>query len=254
MSAYERARAAWPTLTVSPEAFAAHLARGGAGDKHASDLFVACACAAGDPTAIVLFDQHYIAPVPRWVAHIEGAVEIVDEVKQRVRDYLFVAKKGASPHIADYCGSGPLAGWVRIIALRCVLQMKRSQKRNGDSDANTAARLAACEPSAEVALIRTRHGAELAEALRTAIAGLPDKERGLLKLAVIDELTIDELAMLYAIHRATAARWVSRLKQQIFDAAVTLLRKRLDLDTAGVESLCRAVRSQLDFSLGSLLD
>ena len=56
------------------------------------------------------------------------------------------------------------------------------------------------------------------------------------------------------VHRATVARWIVRLKQQIFDEAVRVLRARLSLDTAEVESLCRAVQSQLDFSLGGLLE
>jgi RNA polymerase sigma-70 factor (ECF subfamily) len=102
--------------------------------------------------------------------------------------------------------------------------------------------------------MRKLHGAELAGALKEAIAGLPEGDRVLIKMSVIDELTIDELCGLYDVHRATVARWIVRLKQQIFDEAVRILRARLALDTAEVESLCRAVQSQLDFSLGGLLE
>jgi RNA polymerase sigma-70 factor (ECF subfamily) len=239
---------------LSREAFAAHLERLGATDGHAEDLFLACSCALGIPGAIDLFEQHYISQVPRYVGRIDAAAHVADEAKQRVRDYLFVPKDGARPHIADYSGRGPLGSWVRVVASRFVIQMKRSQRRPADSDGDAAARLAACEPNPEVALIRARHGAELATALRAAIAALPEQERALIKLSVIDELGIDELCKLYDVHRATVARWIVRLKQEIFESAVAILRKQLRLDTEGFDSLFRAVRSQLDFSLGGLID
>lgn len=255
MGAYERGQATWPTVALERAAFTEHVARLGAGDEHAEDLYLACACAAGDAAAIAIFDAHIVAAVPRWIARIDASPAVADEACQRVRDYLLVGKDGARPHIADYAGRGPLAGWVRVVASRTVLEIKRRAQRDPvDSDANAAERLASCEPNPEVALIRRRHGRELADALREAIAALSERERGLIKLAVIDELTIDELAALYGVHRATVARWVARLKEETLDAAVAILRRRLALDTAAVESLCRAVRSQLDLSLGGLID
>jgi RNA polymerase sigma-70 factor, ECF subfamily len=252
--AYERGRAAWPTVDVSPEAFASHLQEVGAQDQHVEELFLAFACALGSTAAIALFEERYVREVSRYVARIDSSPPIVDEAKQLVRDYLLVKKNGERAHIADYTGRGPLGAWVRVIASRFVLQMKRKSARARDSDAEAAARLAALEPSPEVALVRARHGAELAAALKAAIAALAEKERGLIKLSVVDGLTVDELSGLYHVHRATVARWIARLKEQIFEAAVAQLRQQLLLDTAGVESLCRAVRSQLDFSLGGLLD
>ena len=251
---YERGRAAWPGVKVARDAFVAHLQTLSASDEHAEDLFLAFACAAGDPPAIALLEQHHVRKVPQYVARIDGAAAVADETKQLVRDYLLVASDGARPHIADYAGRGPLGAWVRIISRRIVLQMQRKRGRATDSDSEAAARLAASDPSPEVALVRARHGRELAAALRAAIRGLPERERGLIKLSVIDGLTIDELCGIYVVHRATVARWIARLKQQIFDAAVARLRDELRLDTEGVESLCRAVRSQLDFSLGGLLE
>jgi RNA polymerase sigma-70 factor (ECF subfamily) len=254
MQPYERGQAAWPAVKLSREAFAAHLQRLGASGEHAEDLFLALGCALGDRTAIALFEERYVREVPRYVGRVDSSPLVVDDAKQLVRDYLLVGSDGAPPHIADYTGRGPLGAWVRVIASRFVLQMKRKDARAIDSDADAAARLAALEPSPEVALVRARHGRELGAALRAAIAALPEKERGLIKLSVVHGLTIDELCGLYGVHRATVARWIARLKEEIFDSAVAQLRRRLRLDTAGVESLCRAVRSQLDFSLGGLLD
>jgi RNA polymerase sigma-70 factor (ECF subfamily) len=254
MGAYERGKAAWPAVKVSRDAFEAHLEKLGSGDEQAEDLFLALGCALGDRAAIALFEQQYVREVPRYIARIDSSPLVADETKQLVRDYLLVGRDGAPPRIADYAGRGPLGAWVRVVASRCVLQMKRKEARVVDSDADAAARLAALEPSPDVALIRARYGRELAAALRDAIATLSERERALIKLSVVDGLTIDDLCGLYNVHRATVARWIVRLKEQIFESAVGLLRQRLRLDTEGVESLCRAVRSQLDLSLSGLLE
>jgi RNA polymerase sigma-70 factor (ECF subfamily) len=254
MEAYERGRAAWPTVQLEREVFAEHLRRLEAGDEHAEDLYLACACARGDGAALALFEQRFVAEVPRQIAHIDSSPAVADETRQLLREYLLVAAGGERPRIADYAGRGPLSAWLRVAATRVVLQMKRKGKRVVASDDEVAERLAAAEPDAEVALLRKRYAGELALALKAAIGGLPERDRALLKMSVIDGLGIDELCRLYDVHRATVARWVVRLKQQIFDEAVARLRSRLALDTGDVESLCRVVASQLDFSLGGLVE
>jgi hypothetical protein len=47
------------------------------------------------------------------------------------------------------------------------------------------------------------------------IAALSDRDRGLLKLSVIHELSMDELCDLYKVHRTTLWHWIVQLKQQI---------------------------------------
>ena len=254
MVGYERGRVAWPGLELELAVFASHVARIGGTDAHAEDLYLACACAHGVVGAAALFDQRYITEVPRFIARIDRSPEVAGEIQQVVRALLLVSEVGARPRIAEYTGRGPLGAWVRVIATRELLKRRRNVNGRVASDADAAARLVAADPSPEVALIRQRYGVELAGALKAAIAALPERDRGLLKLSIIDELTIDELCGLYDVHRATVARWIVRLKEQIFDGAIAALRSRFALESHEVESLCRAVRSQLDFSLGGWLD
>jgi RNA polymerase sigma-70 factor (ECF subfamily) len=254
MEPYERGRAAWPAVQLDREVFADHVRRLGAGDAHAEDLYLACACARGDASALALFEERFVAEVPRYIAHIDSSPAVADETRQLLREYLLVAADGARPRIADYRGGGPLTAWLRVAATRVVLQMKRKSKRVIASDDEVAERLAAVEPDVEVALLRKRYAVELAAALKAAIAALPERDRALLKMSIIDGLGIDELCRLYGVHRATVARWVVRLKQHIFDEAVALMRRRLLLDAGDVQSLCRAIGSQLDFSLGGLVE
>ena len=249
MGAYERGRAAWPAVQLDPDVFAAHLAQRSAGDAHAEDLYLACACARGDAAAHAAFEQRFLADVPVFIARVDASPAVADETKQRLRTYLLVGAPGEPPRIAAYGGRGALGGWIRVIATRMALQQR---PRDVGSDADAANRLAACEPGPELALIRKRDGAALAAALGAAISGLADRDRGLVKLAILDELSLDELSRLYGVHRTTLWRWLGQIKQRLLDDAMQRLRASLALDTADLDSLCRLARSQLDLSLGSL--
>jgi RNA polymerase sigma-70 factor (ECF subfamily) len=154
--------------------------------------------------------------------------------------------------IAANAGRGSLIGWLRVAAVRQVHRMKRRKLDRAPAEDALVARLVAADPNAEVALIRARHGVELATALRGAVAALPARERSLLKLHVLDGLTIDDLCGFYEVHRATVARWIVKLKQQLFDDATRRLKQQLALDTGEVESLCRALGSQIELSLAGL--
>lgn len=250
MGVYERGRAAWPKVSLEPATFAAHMQRLEADDKHAEDLYLACACAEGDAAALAEFEQRFITEVPRFIARIDASPAAADETRQSLREYLLVAAAGERPRIADYAGRGALGGWIRVIATRMVLQRRRGSI---ESNEDAAARLAASEPSPEVALIRKRYGPALGAALGAALAALSDRDRGIIKLSLIDELSMDELCGLYGVHRTTMWRWIVQLKQQILDKALAILRQELTLETAEFESLCRSVHSQLDWSLGGLL-
>jgi RNA polymerase sigma-70 factor (ECF subfamily) len=254
MGPYERGKAAWPSVSVDRDRFARHVDRHGAGEEHAEDLYLACACALGDEEALAMFEVRFIAEVPRYIAHLDPSPAVADEVRQVVRESLLVGADGNEPRISEYSGRGPLGAWLRVVATRVVLQMKRKERSAPGSDQDVAERLASSEPNVEVALLRQRYAGELAQALKAALGALPERDRALIKMSVIDGLGIDDLCRLHGVHRATVARWVVRLKQELFDQAVGVLRRRLAIDTTEVESLCRAIGSQLDFSLGGLLE
>jgi RNA polymerase sigma-70 factor (ECF subfamily) len=250
--AYERGRAVWPELVVDPAQFAAHVAAVGGDEEHAEDLYLAFACAVGDAKALAAFDARYLSQVPRYIARVVSSPALAEEVQQILRTEVLVGPPGQRPQIAGYSGRGPLAGWLRVLAVRRVHRLRRRKIDSAPTEELVVDRLVAAGPTPELALVKARHGADLALAIKRAIAALPARERNLIKLHVIDELTIDDLCQLYNVHRSTVARWIVRLKQQLLDEAVGILRSQLGLETEEIESLCRAVRSQLDLSLSGL--
>src|SRR5262249_2722135 len=104
-------RAAWPQIRVDDADFARFLAhRVGHGEDlvaelrelPAADLYLACACAAGDPRAIAAFEAAYFANVDTAVAAMRAPFGSADEVKQILRTRFFVPVDGRPPAIADF--------------------------------------------------------------------------------------------------------------------------------------------------------
>ena len=246
-------QAQWPLVTLERGAFEARAAAQLASAAHAADFYLAHACALGDPAALAAFDEHFLSRVPTFLARLNPGATLIEEVKQLLRVDLLLAAPDKPPRIGDYSGRGSLSGWVRVIAVRF---LHRQRRRLGDralSDDVMVAQLVGGEPSPEVQLLKARHGRELAAAIKLAVVALPASERLLLKQHVIEGLTIDDLAGFYQVHRATVARRLVRLKEQLFDEATAALKRQLALDSAELDSLCRAVRSQLDLSLEGVL-
>jgi RNA polymerase sigma-70 factor (ECF subfamily) len=199
-----------------------------------------------------LLDELFLSQVPRFIARVESSPAVAEEVTQRLRERLLVATPDKPPAIATYSGRGSLRGWLRVSAVQDVYRLKRRKLDRAPAVDAVAARLVAAEPTPEVALMRARHGTELARAIKDTIAELPARERSLLKLHVLDGKTIDELGVQYEVHRATVARWIVHLKQRLYDEATRRLKERLALDTQEVNSLCQALQSQLEMSLNVL--
>jgi RNA polymerase sigma-70 factor (ECF subfamily) len=252
MDAYDRGRAAWPDVALDRDAFEAHCRAHDASDEHATDLYLACACALGVDAAIAAFDRVFLREVPLYIARIDASPAVATELQQVLREHLLVAEPGERPRIANYSGHGALGGWLRVVAIRRLRSLQR-RERQAPSD-EIVSKLIADESDPVLALAKARHGAQLAAAIKGAIAALSIRDRTLIKLHVLDGLTIDDLCGLYDVHRATVARWIVGLKRQLFDAVTQAMRAQLALDTSEVESLCAAVRSQLDVSLNGLFD
>jgi RNA polymerase sigma-70 factor (ECF subfamily) len=103
-------------------------------------------------------------------------------------------------------------------------------------------------------LLREAYRDAFQTALGDTFAALSPRERNLLRLHVLDGLGIDEIAAPYGVHRATAARWLNAVHEAILAGVHQRLRAHDPrLDDAELESLGRAVRSELHLSLWRLL-
>src|SRR5262249_15664494 len=94
---------------------------------HATDLYLAVACAGGDRTAVSFFDRNLLSAIDRSVATVHSAPQFDEEVRQKLRVDLLTGENGGPGKIANYAGRGPLGGWLRVVVVRTALNMRRGR-------------------------------------------------------------------------------------------------------------------------------
>jgi RNA polymerase sigma-70 factor, ECF subfamily len=248
--AIEDGRAAWPEVTLAAEDFVAHLARHYSPELNVVELYLACACGRGDARAIAAFDRSYLTDVARAVRQVDSADP--DDVLQRVREQLFV-RADPEPLIARYAGRGSLRGWVRSIAVRTALKQLQRNARTIPVDDQVFLEFAAGADEPALEPFKQRYRDELRAAFHAAVAELTVRQRNLLRQYYLDGLTIDDLGAFYRVHRATAARWLTELREALLAGVVRALESALALDGDELRSMIRLVSSQLELSLERVL-
>lgn len=255
------ARAAHPTLVDERELVAAIAARAPAGALdgylerlRAGDLALALATARGSPAAIAELERAFRSTIDSACRRFASASQTVDDLRQILRARLFVAEPGKQPKIADYSGQGFLENWLRVTAVRVFLDLEKRKDRAREAPAGEDAVLALAEPGdLELDLVRAEYRAVVAEALRDAARALEPGDRHLLRQHLGNGLSIDQLAAVLGIHRATAARRIARAKAHLADETRRLIGARLAVAAGELDDVIALVTSRLDISIGRLL-
>jgi RNA polymerase sigma-70 factor (ECF subfamily) len=245
---------AWPEIDLDLARFstlaAQRLGEGPVDDLHAGDLYLAAACAARIERAIAAFDKHYLSRVASVLVRRGHDAEAAADAVQTVRVRFLVGDGDRPPRIMEYDGRGALATWIHIAALRIAISEHRRHHREAVHEAD----IVSADRSPELDLLQRQFGAEFDAAFRSTFEALSPRERTLLRYQVIDRLGIDRIAMIYGVHRATAARWVAHARETLVDGVRRALQDRLRIDTAEeLDSLLRLLQSKLDLSLRLLL-
>jgi RNA polymerase sigma-70 factor (ECF subfamily) len=240
----ERGRRAWPAIAATDAALAPHLARHPAAEvSHAEDLFLAAACLAGDKAAIAAFDSGFLARIPAIVRRVAKTQSAVDELAQHVRVVTLTATDG-EPRLAQYSGRGPLAGWVRTVALNAALMAARPKRENVHASRDLAERAEEIGV-AGADLAKQQHIPAFQRALDAALTTLTPRERNLLRAYYVDDMSIDRLGVRFRVHRATAARWLETARAKLLAET----REHLaDVTPSEFDSLALAIKSQLSIS------
>lgn len=257
-----RAAAAWPTAMVEPGRFMRAIAERLAAERPAvlsveamktDDLYLACGCADGDPAALAAFEAHCGVAVARAIAASGASPAEQDDLGQVVRQRLLVTPAGGgAPRISTYSARGSLVSWVRVVATHEVVRVVRRVRpeRTGD---DALANLIAPDDDPEIGYLKRLYRGEFKRAFRAAIEALGDRERVLLAQHVLDDLSIDQVAALHRVSRATAARWLQAARAAVLDGTQRELIRRLRLSRTELASVMRLIESQLEVSLSGLL-
>ncbi len=242
----------WPSLSVHFETFAEHCRRvfataGGAAIE-AGDLYLCCACIAGQPAALEAFENENVAAAEAAIRRITADDDFVHDALQELWKRLLL---GNEAKLRSYSARGPLQAWVRVAATRVALDRRRATKRHARREVALSDTLVACDSSAEAKLLRARFGQAFQVALRQAIGRLSERERNVLRMHVLGRCSIDEIGVAYGVHRATAARWIERARTNIYDQVRHELCAGHKLTVSEFHSLATLLGAEVELDLAS---
>ena len=253
---YRRARAALHGLEVERSVFEAParraLAAASSDEIHAEDLYLACACAGGDSKAIELFEHRYAEVLRRIAQRAASAGVNREDLLQQVRVRLFVGSGGAPPAIGSYVGTGPLGGWVRVVAARLATELMQREARLRPAGAEAWAQVAGTD-DVELASMRAEMRESFQLALETAASAISSDDRALLRQYYVHKIGVDGIAKLLGVHRSNASRAVARARSHFLREVKRMIGEQLGLTDSSLNSAFGLMRSDFALHLGSVL-
>jgi RNA polymerase sigma-70 factor (ECF subfamily) len=255
-----RATRAWPTLRVDPTRLVAQLARvigdeveQGLTELYAEDFALGLACADRVPGAVTQVERLCGPAIDAAVARIDRSPELRDEVRQTLWQRLFVGTPDQAPRILTYAGRGPLAGWVAVAAQRIALDLRKAAARAAGSDPDVD-QLLPTDEHPEVDYLRMRYKTEFEEAVRDALAALPDRDRLLLRLTTVSGMSHEQIGNIYKVNQSTVSRWIARARAEVLDATERSVCRKLRVERDEFMSLAGLLVSRIDLSISRVLE
>lgn len=260
-TAWARVRDALPALELGEQGLAEAIVEHGGDDAasylascHLVDLALARSASRGDAFAIAELERTHRVLLDSVCRRFAGPGHTHEDLMQILRSKLFVAEPERRPRIAEYDGRGSLAGWLRVLAVRELIDLTRRKDRAREL-ALTDDTPELIEPN-DLALeaIKAEYRGAVAQALLAAARRLEPGDRHLLRQHLVSGLTIDQLAAVLGIHRATAARRIARAREQLAAIARALVAERLALGEAELGEIFSLVASKLELTIKRMLE
>jgi RNA polymerase sigma-70 factor (ECF subfamily) len=218
--------------------------------QNGGDLALAYACSNHDRNAVAWLEATHLARLRPSLALVALGEDDAQEVRQRLRLKLLV---GPNPKIGLYYGHAPLTTWVRVCAAREALNLKRKPAGIGDDNVDLLERLTSFAPTPEALAVNSEHRELLRQTLQECFATLGPREKTLLRMRCLDDMSIDQIGAVFRVHRATIARWLVAVREQLQSAVYDQMSAQLETSHSEVVSLVRSLRIEIDVSLARLL-
>jgi len=217
--------------------------------QRSGDLYVACACMEGLPGALRAFDRTFRGDVGRAIARTDSSAAFLDELMQVLAMKLFVKTDDGPPAIAEYGGRANLRGWLSTVARRAALNLKRGKANRDHAELTSGVKEVGAAAGPDLALLKARYKGEFETSIRAAWAGLPELERSMLLLHLVNKMTLPQLATMHGVSRATVTRRLAAAREALVEATRRDLIERLQVSPSEYESLMVLLQSQLEVSI-----
>ena len=212
------------------------------------DLYLVMGCLMGSPAAPKHLLRRHHAAIDGALRRLRMPADRADEVRSTFYELLFVGEAG-TPALQRYTGHGSLDGWLRVTVSRSAHRLLRRTERLELRDPEALAEI--WHSAERDSLIRECKGAFRA-AMDRAFGALSDEDREALRDHYVGGRSIDALARVWGVHRATAARRLARLRWQLRERVLGELEATMGITPSSALRMVRTAQSQLGSSLGLL--
>ncbi|CAN5772453.1 hypothetical protein BH11MYX2_BH11MYX2_24000 [soil metagenome] len=206
------------------------------------DIHLVARALAGDHEAIRLVDQRVRKAALSAAQRLAGDRAMADEIAQRLSEKLWT---GGTPLLRTFTGEAPLGAWLRVVAYRDGVDMRRVREVPSD-DLLIERVVGATEPA--LARLRTAYVVAFKRGFSAAFATLSLHDRDLVRRHHLDGLTLEQLAKFYDMHRATVARHLAGVRAALVTATRDAMRSELSAST-DLEEVLALIASKLEISL-----
>jgi RNA polymerase sigma-70 factor (ECF subfamily) len=253
-AAHEAGRAAWPQVSF-PRADFERWARAADVDVDAlvsrgDELYLVAACVAQQPGAIAAFEKRFLASLTTNVGRVALSSDQADELRQQLRVTLLT---GENPRIGTFRGQGPLGAWVQVCAVRLALRLGSNRSRMLMPDTGLLEELVSRDADQELLAAKARYQDTFQSALEECFVGLDGRQKTLLRMHFLDGMSIDEMGLVFRVHRATIARWLVAIRREVLETLCRKVSMHLRTSSSEFNSLVRLVHSDVRLSLRRLL-
>jgi len=252
------ARKQWPADWLEDAVFAAYLGQrlppdgdplAALRELRAEDLYLAAACGRSCAQAMAELEQQYFSRLDETLRRLDPSPGFISEVKQLLRQKLFLDREGMSRKIGEFSGRGPLLSWLRAAATRIGLTLHRRDQRQVSLEEASGEELELPGDDPELDYLKAHYREEFKAAFRAAMDTLSDHDVSVLRLHLLDGLNIEKVGAIYGTHRSTVARWIARSREQLLEETRRALAGRLQIGQDELESVMGLLGSQLDASI-----
>jgi RNA polymerase sigma-70 factor, ECF subfamily len=171
------------------------------------------------------------------------------DILSQVVTRLFVGDAEQPGKFATYVGRGQLGGLMRVAATRMALTIVAGHDRNSQE---VPATLASDGRDIAGKYAKAQLQSLLKQALEESAGLLTERQRSLLRMHYVKQASIDDIGVVYRVHRATAARWLSDAKQTMIDSAREKFMLRAALEAHELDEVASMVESQLSMTWSRL--
>ena len=160
-----------------------------------------------------------------------------------------LATVGQPSRILDYAGRGRLRGLVQVTATRTAIDRIRHEHR----ETELPARELAASGDVVLSLIKAQYREAFSAGFARAVASAPRRDRNLLRLHFLGGVTLEQLAQMYSVHRATIVRWLAAARATVLDHTREHVATTLGAPAEELDEMFALVHSRVELSVERLL-